>query len=338
MHIPDGYLSPQTCAVLTVTMLPFWATAVKKIKQSLSTRYVPMMVIGAAFTFIIMMFNIPIPDGTTAHAVGGGIVAVILGPWAASICITIALAIQALLFGDGGIWAFGANSFNMAVVLPFSAYLVYRLVAGKTGPSSPRRWIGCFAGGYVGINLAALCAGVEFGLQPVLFHTANGAPLYSPYPLGMAVSAMAFAHVLIAGPVEGLVTALVMRYLQASNPQLLQMEQQALLSHNGVNKLWWALGALAVISPLGLLARGTAWGEWGLEEIKSRFGTIPTGMASLADQWHSLMPDYTLPGMGNAFWHSAGGYILAAVIGIAGIVAITYLFGRLAAALDRAER
>jgi cobalt/nickel transport system permease protein len=68
MHIPDGYLSPATCVVGYAVMLPFWATAVKKVKAILNTRPIPLMVIGAAFSFVLMMFNVPIPDGTTAHA------------------------------------------------------------------------------------------------------------------------------------------------------------------------------------------------------------------------------------------------------------------------------
>jgi len=71
-----------------------------------------------------MMFNVPIPGGTTGHAVGGVLAAILLGPWGACIVITVALVIQALLFGDGGITAIGANCFNMAFVLPFAGYYI----------------------------------------------------------------------------------------------------------------------------------------------------------------------------------------------------------------------
>lgn len=333
MHIPDGYLSPQTSVVIGAAMLPIWATAVKKVKENLKTRFIPLMSIGAVFSFVIMMFNIPIPDGTTAHAVGGGLLAIILGPWAASICITISLAIQALFFGDGGILAFGANCFNIAFVLPFTAYYVYRLIAGNSEIASSRRCFGGLAAGYIGINLAALCAGVEFGLQPLLFHTANGAPLYSPYPLALAVPAMAFGHLLIAGPVEGVITALVIRYLQASNPSLLNITESA-RQPSTYRKLWLALGGLILLSPLGLLAGGTAWGEWGLDQIKEMTGFIPVGMQGLSDKWHALMPDYTLPWLNNTFGQSAALYILAAILGTVLIVGITLLLGKLAKSED----
>ncbi len=338
MHIPDGYLSPATCITLGAAMIPVWSTAVKRVKSHLKTRYIPLMAIGAAFSFTIMMYNIPIPDGTTAHAVGGGLLAVVLGPWAAATCITIALAIQALLFGDGGIWTFGANCFNMAFLLPFTAYGVYRLVAGSSDLKSPRRWVGAALGGYLGLNVAALATAVELGLQPLLFHTANGTPLYCPYPLSLAVPAMMLGHLTLAGPLEGLVTALVVRYLQSYSPDLLDIQTTAeapatTAAATGYRKLWWGVGALVVLSPLGLLAQGTAWGEWGGDELRQMLGFIPAGLQRLSSSWpHVVLPDYSLPGFENGFTSSATIYILSAVIGVSIIFLLTYLLGRIQAA------
>src|SRR5512137_2400418 len=132
MHIPDGYLGPQTCAVLDVAMIPIWTVAAVKVKRTLKTKQVPLMALGAAFSFVIMMFNVPVLGGSTGHAVGAALIAIILGPWAACISVSIALVIQALLFGDGGITAIGANCFNMAVVMPFVGFYVYRLIAGDS--------------------------------------------------------------------------------------------------------------------------------------------------------------------------------------------------------------
>src|SRR5450755_3843828 len=139
MHIPDGYLSPATCAALYVGSAPFWYTSLRKMKRALNTRMVPLLSVFAAFSFIIMMFNLPLPGGTTGHAVGVGIAAIVLGPWASMLAISIALIIQALFFGDGGITAIGANCFNMAILGSLTAYGVYRLVAGRTPIESPRR-------------------------------------------------------------------------------------------------------------------------------------------------------------------------------------------------------
>jgi len=221
MHIPDGYLSPQTCGVMYAAAAPFWYTAARKLKNTLTTKTVPLLSIFSAFSFVIMMFNAPVPGGTTAHAIGGTLIAVLLGPWAAVMGVSTALFIQAVFFGDGGILAFGANCFNMAIVLPFVGYGVYKLIAGKADKESSRYWIGAAIGSYVGINAAALCAAIEFGLQPLLFHTANGTPLYCPYNLSQAIPAMLLAHLTVAGAVEAIVTAGVLIFLKKSMPTLL---------------------------------------------------------------------------------------------------------------------
>lgn len=227
MHIPDGYLGPATSGALYAVMAPIWAAASRIVKRRLKARQVPLMAIGAAFSFVIMMFNVPIPGGSTGHAVGGVLVAILLGPWAAVIAITVALVIQALLFGDGGITAIGANCFNMAVVLPFVGYGVYAAIAGSSPVHARRRVVAAFVAGYAGLNAAALCAGVEFGLQPLLCHTADGQALYCPYGLRFAVPAMAGEHLLIFGWVEAVVTALVIKYLQKQAPELLGQKAKA---------------------------------------------------------------------------------------------------------------
>ena len=224
MHIPDGYLGPTTSGFFYLVMLPLWAAASRIVKKTLLAKQVPLLAIGAAFSFVIMMFNVPIPGGSTGHAVGGVLVAILLGPWAALIAITVALVVQALLFGDGGVTAVGANCFNMATVIPFVGYYTYRLISAGAPKDSGRRVIAAFVAGYIGINVAALLAGIEFGIQPLLHHTADGHALYCPYGLKVAVTAMAGEHLLVFGWVEAVVTALVVKYLQKQAPELLGQE------------------------------------------------------------------------------------------------------------------
>src|SRR5579871_6848469 len=128
MHIPDGYLSPATCAVLYAGSAPFWYTSLQKMKRALNTRMVPLLSVFAAFSFIMMMFNLPLPGGTTGHATGVGIAAIALGPWGSIFSISIALLIQALFFGDGGITALGANCFNMAIAGSLISFAFYRML------------------------------------------------------------------------------------------------------------------------------------------------------------------------------------------------------------------
>jgi cobalt/nickel transport system permease protein len=207
-------------------MAPVWAIASSKVKETLKAKHVPLLAFGAAFSFVIMMFNVPIPGGTTGHAVGAVLVAILLGPWAATIAVSVALIIQALLFGDGGITAIGANCFNMAFILPFTGYLVYKVISGHSMATSMRRVVAAGIAGYVGLVTAALCAGIEFGIQPLLHHTASGQALYCPYGLKVAVSTMVGQHMLIFGWVELIATALVVKYLQKQEPALLRVESE----------------------------------------------------------------------------------------------------------------
>ncbi|MCU0608280.1 MAG: cobalt transporter CbiM [Chitinispirillaceae bacterium] len=222
MHIPDGYLGPVTCVAGYAAMVPVWAIASKKVKKTLAAKQVPLLAIGAAFSFVIMMFNVPIPGGTTGHAVGAVLAAILLGPWAAVIAVSVALVIQALLFGDGGITAIGANCFNMAFVMPFAGYAVYKMISGNSPVTATRRVIAAGIAGYVGLVIASLFAGIEFGLQPLLHHTASGQALYCPYGLKVAITTMVGEHLLIFGWVELIATALVVKYLQKQEPSLLE--------------------------------------------------------------------------------------------------------------------
>src|SRR5258708_14969213 len=157
MHIPDSVLSPVTSAAVGVAMIPVWAIAARRVRQSLGTRQVPLLALGAAFCFTVMMFNIPALGGTTAHPVAGTLLAILLGPWAALIGISVSLAIQALFFGDGGIVAYGANCFTMAYLLPFVGYSVYRLLANRQPYHSLLRPLYSAVGAFVGSNAAAAC-------------------------------------------------------------------------------------------------------------------------------------------------------------------------------------
>lgn len=212
MHIPDGYLSPATCGLFYAVMLPVWITASRKVKKTLKVKLVPLLAIGAAFSFVIMMFNIPIPGGSTGHAVGGVIVAILLGPWAACITLTVTLVVQALLFGDGGITAIGANSFNMAFAMVFSGYFTYKIISQGSLPQSNRKILAAGIAGYVGINVSALLTAIEVGLQQP----------YSPYGLKVTLPAMSGGHLLFFGWVEATVTCLAAKYLQKQDPSLLR--------------------------------------------------------------------------------------------------------------------
>jgi cobalt/nickel transport system permease protein len=221
MHIPDGYLGPATYGTMFGLTVPFWAFASWKMNKTLKARQAPHLALGAAFSFVIMMFNIPLPGGTTGHATGTTLIAILLGPWAAVIAVSTALIIQALLFGDGGITAVGANCFNMAVVGGLVGYGVYRLVSAGSDRLSKRRLIAGAIAAYVGLNASALLTAIELGIQPILERSTSGQPLYAPYPLSVTIPAMASGHLFLFGFVEAALTVLVLKYFQKNEPGML---------------------------------------------------------------------------------------------------------------------
>ncbi|MBO0725353.1 MAG: cobalt transporter CbiM [Blastocatellia bacterium] len=364
MHIPDGYLSPSTCAALYAAASPFWYVSLQRVKKSLHTRLIPLLSLVAAFSFVLMMFNLPLPGGTTGHAVGIGVAAIALGPWTAMLAISVALLIQALFFGDGGVLALGANCFNMAIVGSLISYGVYRLVAGATPLASPRRVVAAALAGYAAINVAALLMAIELGVQPALFTDANGAPLYAPYPLRIAVPAMMIGHLTFAGLAESIVTAGVVAWLQRGDSSLLRLtapraigseragdadeiagDRSARADWRATRPLWIGLTALALLTPLGLLATGVAWGEWGphdftdsetLRRITAASGdqapppNVPHGLERLGSIWTAPIPDYAPP-----FLHSqVFGYVMSAMFGV-GLILLTFLVGAWLARLRR---
>lgn len=317
MHIPDNYLSPQTCGVMAAAMVPVWAVSINKIKKDMPKAKIPMMGVAAAFSFLAMMFNVPIPGGTTGHAVGGSLIAILLGPYAACLSVSVALLLQALIFGDGGILAFGANCFNMAFVLPFVGYAVYRLIAGGHQKDN-REYIGAGVGSYLGINAAALCAAIEFGIQPMLFRDAAGSALYCPYGLNVSIPAMMIGHLTVFGLAEVVFTVAILAFVRKAAPELSVSTAESKSS----NPLKVLLAVLIVATPLGLLAAGTAWGEWGADEIAATgVGYTPKGMVHGFD-YSALLPDYSFSGLPEWF-----GYILSAVIGVALLIIIFRLIG-----------
>lgn len=343
MHIPDGYLSPQTCAAAYAVAVPTLAVASRRVSAVLRTKQVPLLAMFAAVSFLVMMFNVPIPDGTTAHAVGAVIIAIVLGPWAAVIAVSVALLFQALLFGDGGVLAYGANVVNMAILMPFVGYAGYRLIAGRSALTATRRVVAAGIAGFVGINAAGLATAIELGIQPDLFHTAAGAPLYSPYHLSQSIPAMALAHVIVAGPVEAVLTAGVFGYLVRANPSALAATHPGLTGEPScsstpsrapglLSPARVAVGfvvLLAALSPLGLLAPGGAFGENAPDDLPLAdlgLDAIPAGMERYAGFWsHTLLGDYGFADGQNATL----AYWVCAVLGIAIVGIAVYAAGRL---------
>jgi cobalt/nickel transport system permease protein len=324
MHIPDGYLGPETVAAGWAACTPAWYWANRRAKQTLSEpKAVPLLAASAAFSFLVMMLNIPVFGGTTAHAVGAVLIAVIAGPEIAILAVTAALVIQALLFADGGLLALGINCFNMAVAMPLVGYGAYRFVAGDSELRSLRRLVAVGAGSYAGIITAATLTGIELGIQPAL-HSVDGVAQYAPYGLKVALSAMLATHAVIVGPVEVLFSVGVFGFLARTSPELFKTGDRVRLK---ARWLWGVVIALLVAVPLGLIATGTAWGEWGSEELRAKLGYVPTGFVRFGEWWNGVIPDYAWPGAQGGAW-AVVVYAISGLLGVAALAGIAWLLVR----------
>ncbi|MBP6468141.1 MAG: cobalt transporter CbiM [Fusobacteriaceae bacterium] len=301
MHIPDNYLSPSTCIALALVSIPVLKISMNKAKEELGMKKMSSIAVYSAFSFIIMMFNIPLPGGTSGHAVGSALTALLMGPWVSVISTSIALIIQAIFFGDGGIISLGANIFNMAILMPFTAYYTNRILKNFIKKDK----FNAFISGYISLNLAALFTAIEFGVQPLLFKDSLGLPLYCPYPLSISIPAMMIPHLLVVGIVEGVFTMGVLSFLLKTTPNSVVKTSKL-----KVNLLYILLGSLTSFTPLGLLAKGTAWGEWGKEEILNMLGYIPKGM-NKSTSINAIMSDYSIKNLSETT-----GYLLSGIIGI----------------------
>jgi cobalt/nickel transport system permease protein len=208
MHIPDGFISVGTAVATYAGSAGAIAYSVRRSNQELHERQVPLMGVMAAFIFAAQMINFRVAAGTSGHLFGGALVAILLGPWAGTLVLTAVLAVQALVFQDGGLLALGANVFNMAVVGVWSAYGLYALL-GRLMPGRRGAMVSGFLAAWASVVIAALLAALELALS-------------GTSPLGVVAPAMGLIHMLI-GVGEGLITVAVLAFVAATRKDLLTL-------------------------------------------------------------------------------------------------------------------
>ena len=167
MHIPDGILNPYTCLLMFIVAICFLVWAWRGAKRTLPHSFIPLAAVIAAVVLIVQMVEFPVAGGgSTWHIMGGTLVTMILGPYGATISLTIVLIIQALAFGDGGLTSFGANVFNMAVIGALSFFVVKMLLSGSS--SKKRLAASLFIAAWLSNILTALAVGIQIGINPLV--------------------------------------------------------------------------------------------------------------------------------------------------------------------------
>jgi len=282
VHIPDGYLDLSIAAVMWVLTALVIGLSLKKVAESKNLN-VPLLGVISAAIFAAQMLNWPIPGGTSAHFVGGALAGILLGPYAGSIAMASVVAIQAFLYGDGGLIALGANLWNMAVVNVFVGWYIYRLLERYS------KFGAAFVAGWLGITTAAIFVGIEAGLSASF-----------RYPAFVAISAMGVWHGVL-GLIEGFITAGIVSYIHSSRPDL-EETSNAVISKVPVA----FIGVMILLSPVfAYLAEIVGYSE-PLENVAEEIGLAEK------QSYTGIFPDYTIPGVNE--------YIGTLISGAVGVV------------------
>ena len=199
MHVPDGFISPKVYLPATAAAAGLWAYALSRARRALHEGTVPMVAVLTAFAFVLMTISIPVPGGTTAHASGVAILAVVCGVWTTFLCVSLVLLLQALLLGTGGVTALAVNAIAMGLAGGGLAVVVFRLVRAGS------RRVALFAAGWVSVVVPAALVAVVLGLQPRIASAADGAPLFFPFGVSVTLPAVVVPHALV-GMAEGALT------------------------------------------------------------------------------------------------------------------------------------
>jgi cobalt/nickel transport system permease protein len=208
MHVPDGFFEVTVSVGTAVVAAGGVAVCLRKAGDELDERTAPLAGAVAAFIFAVQMINFPVGLGTSGHLMGGALAAILVGPYAGALCVTVVLAVQALVLADGGLTALGINIVLMAFTTTAVGWLVFRLVRRILPATRAGATVAAGVGAFISVPAAAL-------LFVVLFAIGGNADL----PLGGLAAAMTGFHVLI-GIGEGLITAATVGFVAAVRPDL----------------------------------------------------------------------------------------------------------------------
>jgi cobalt/nickel transport system permease protein len=215
MHMSDGIVNAPTSLIFGVISILYVGYAVVRARTDLDDRTAPMAGLVTAFVFAVQMINFPILPGASGHLLGGALVAILVGPWVGTLCITIVLVVQSLLFADGGITALGTNVFNMAIVGVLVGYGV--ATAMRRIAASGRR--GLLVTAFVAAFVNTVVASLGFVLEYAIGGAAGAT-------VGTVFALMVGFHALI-GIGEGIITALTVGAVAAVRPDLVHLLRRA---------------------------------------------------------------------------------------------------------------
>lgn len=303
LHIPDGFLSTPVSLLFWAITIACVTIAVRRTSDALDDRQVPLMGVMAACIFAAQMLNFPVAGGTSGHLLGGALAAIVLGPWASILVMTCVVALQALLFQDGGLLVMGANIFNMGIL---TAIVGGATFYGLLRVFGRRSW-GQVLAGFCAAWLSVIVSALFCSIQLITSGTAT-AQVVLPAMLGV--------HLLI-GIGEGLITVAAISFILSTRPDLLSTGlTDALHGKSRPISGRAVLGTgLAIAAALALLSPLASASPDGLERVAEDHSFLDRAL----DPVYNVLPDYTIPGLGGAL-----STILAGLVGVIVVVALGY--------------
>lgn len=205
MHIPDGLISPQTYLPALALAAPLWWWAGREFGRQVGDEALPRLAVFTALAFLLSSLMLPLPGGTSGHALGIGLLALIFGPWVAFLGYTLVLLLQALVMGAGGITSLPVNALAMGFVGAWTAYLFFRLL------SPVQAQFAVFVGVTVSILVSSLLVALVLGLQPLIAQAPDGSPRFFPFGWSVTLPAILLPHLFIA-LAEAALTLLIWRH------------------------------------------------------------------------------------------------------------------------------
>lgn len=208
MHIPDGFLSPQTYLPAYVLAAGAWSWAAKGMRESLDETTVPRLAMLTALAYGLGLVMLPIPGGTSGHALGIAILALVFGVRLAFMAYSLVLVLQSLFFGAGGITSLAVNALSIGLVGAAAAIGVRKLLKkiGETASIAVAAWMS--------VVLPGLLVALVLGVQPLIAHKPDGSPLFFPFGFAVTLPAVLIPHVII-GLGEAVLTVLVLRHVES---------------------------------------------------------------------------------------------------------------------------
>jgi cobalt/nickel transport system permease protein len=207
VHVPDGFLSPQTYGPAYAVATGCWALGLRRLRRRLDEQTIPRLAVLTALAFALMAVAIPLPGGTSVHGSGIALLAVLFGVWPTFMALSLVLLMQAVLFGEGGVTALPVNALAMGLAGAATARAVHRLVR----PASETAAL--FLAGWLSVVVASILVATVLGIQPLIARDAAGDPLFFPFGLGTVLPAVVVPHLLL-GIGEGILTVLVVRIVR----------------------------------------------------------------------------------------------------------------------------